>query len=132
MKLRTQTDWVTATGKTRRIRLFEAWRNMKGRCRGGKSKDRGKYWNVECQFDSWTGFRTWALSAGYRLGMELDREDSLKPYDRDNCRWILRRDHLAKTLKAHKADCRCPFCKPKRLHTRKSTSVTWVDPDCGF
>lgn len=131
MKLRSVTSWTTRDGRRRRIRLFEAWRNMLGRTRGGKSKDRGKYWNVDCDFDSWTGFREWSLSKGYRLGMELDREDSTKPYSRDNCQWIPRREHQQKTLAAHRADCCCHFCGgAKRVrHTKRSTAVTWERPD---
>lgn len=124
MKVRSLTMWSPRNGARRRIRLFEAWRNMLGRTRGGKSKDGGKYWNVTCEFDSWVGFRDWSLRHGYALGMELDRKDSLLPYSPGNCQWIVRREHQEKTRAAHKPDCRCPFCKPKR-----STAVTWERPD---
>lgn len=128
MKLRSVTSWTTRDGKRRRIRLFEAWRNMLGRCRGSKSRTPGKYWTAGCDFDSWCGFRDWALRHGFGIGRELDRKDSTLPYSQENCQWLLRADHWAKTRAARK--------DAERRHTRRTTSVRWPlhhpDPEVPF
>lgn len=87
----------TRAGKRRVIRLYEAWRNMNGRCAGRKSRSAGKYWKVQVEFDSWEHFRSWSLANGYGKGRELDRKLSHKNYSPENCQWLTRAEHWAKT-----------------------------------
>jgi hypothetical protein len=126
MKLRATQAWTTATGKRRRIRLFESYCNMRGRCRGGKSIDAGKYWNAGCEFKDWEQFRAWALSSGYGKGLQLDRIDGSKPYSPDNCQWIGKQAHGRKSFNSHKPTCRCVVCGYRVRHTARATVVTWT------
>lgn len=38
-------------------------------------------------------FEVWALANGYTDDLTIDRIDSSKPYEPDNCRWISRKDN---------------------------------------
>jgi hypothetical protein len=131
MKLRSTQAWTPAKGPRRRIRLFEAYCNMLGRCRGTKSKDPGKYWNAGNEFESWAQFRQWALANGYRKGVELDRIDSSKPYRPENCQWLTTLEHRRKTAKAHKPTCKCNLCGYSVRHAARSSSVTWTPREDG-
>jgi hypothetical protein len=107
--------WVTRTGRRRRIRLYEAWVNMRGRVRGGKSTQGKKHWiNLGIGFASWPEFRAWALQAGFRKGVELDRIDNTKGYFPDNLQWLPKVEHSRKSALNHKLGCRCPACAYRR------------------
>lgn len=110
MKVRSLCGWTTREGKYRRIRLFEAWCNLLGRCRGTKSKDAGKYWKAGNEFGGWKHFREWALKSGYRKGMQLDRVKGDLPYCPDNCQWLTAVEHSRKSIASHKFGCRCRWC----------------------
>lgn len=101
---------------------------MLGRTAGGKSKNPGQYWNVACEFESWERFREWSLMKGYRLSMQLDRRDSLKPYSEDNCQWLEKREHGRKTWSSHRLDCVCASCGRSRKHTARYTAVRYNAP----
>lgn len=91
------TTYYTRGGARRRIRLYEAWWNLKGRLQGGKSRQ-GRYWRGrDNEFLDWLHFRSWALANGYRRGVELDRIDSSGPYAPFNCQWLTKAEHFAKT-----------------------------------
>lgn len=96
MRLRTVTTWTPRRGKRRRIRLFEAYRNMLGRVRGVKYGQGGhRLWQgLPVEFASWPEFRSWALQAGYcKARSSLDRIDPDRGYLKDNLRWVSRADN---------------------------------------
>lgn len=129
MKVRSFTRWTTRDGKVRRIRLFEAWRNMLGRCKGGKSTDAGKYWNAGYEFGGWEHFRAWAIHAGYRKGVQLDRIRGHLPYSPTNCQWLTPKAHGKKSYAtAHRPGCPCNICGKRVKHTKRSSSVAWEPP----
>lgn len=115
------TSYYTRKGVRRRIRLYEAWLNLRGRIRGGKTM-KPKYWaGRDQEFLDWHHFRTWALENGYRKGMDLDRIDSTKGYSPDNCQWLTKLEHRRKSNSKHNvATCACNSCKglrkPKVIH----------------
>ena len=91
MKLRSCTEYRTQSGKRRRIRLYESWRNMIGRTRGGKSRyaSQGLWQGLPIDWPNWQAFRDWALANGYsKTRCSLDRIDPSRGYTQSNCRWL--------------------------------------------
>lgn len=89
--VRSLTEWTRANGKRRRIRLYEAYRNMLGRTRGVKHAGNGKraWAGLPVCFKGWHEFRSWALANGYsRARNSLDRIDPDHGYCPDNLRWV--------------------------------------------
>lgn len=74
-------------------RLYQAWSSMIYRCSkpthfsynryGAKGITVCEEW--QCSFEP---FLEWALNNGYSDTLTLDRIDSSKPYQLDNCRWV--------------------------------------------
>lgn len=72
--------------------LYGVWCSMKSRCENpnrAKFKDYGNRGIDVCEewHDSWN-FVQWAISHGYRKGLQLDRIDNDKGYSPDNCRFV--------------------------------------------
>lgn len=77
----------------RPTQLYSRWMSMNGRCRdsghtthrfyGGKGVRVCEAWRA-----SFDAFRIWALSAGFKKDLSLDRIDSDQDYCPDNCQWI--------------------------------------------
>ena len=73
--------------------LFPTWTKMCHRCHRPSSngyKWYGAHGIAVCA--EWRNdfyrFEAWALSHGYRRGLEIDRIDGRKGYSPDNCRWV--------------------------------------------
>lgn len=93
MKLKSRTDWMTRTGRKRRIRLYKAWRNLNDRMAGHNHAGNGaRPWKgLPVHFKDFSDFRAWALTAGYSKNLcSLDRIDSDGPYAPGNCQWVTR------------------------------------------
>ena len=116
VKLRGIADYHLPDGTRRRVRLYMAWRNIISRTRGQHTDGTGsKRWNgLTVGWQSFTEFRAWALAAGYRRGMVLDRINPKLGYTPDNCHWITATENANRARLQHKASCRCWFCKLKR------------------
>ena len=73
-------------------RLYKVWSSMKHRCSNPNDASyalyggRGIY--VCDEWQSFEGFRTWALESGYEKGLTLERLDSDGPYAPPNCTWV--------------------------------------------
>lgn len=83
--------WTTRAGKVRKIRLFMAWENMRGRCSGRLHAGNGsRPWRgLEIEWQSFAEFRHWAITHGYSKQLcSLDRINPAKRYGADNCRWL--------------------------------------------
>ena len=96
MRVRSITEWRTRDGKRRRIRLFAAWQNMRGRCAGRLHAGNGaRPWKgLQIAWRDFAEFRTWALANGYsRMLCSLDRRNPSLHYGPDNCRWLTRADN---------------------------------------
>lgn len=78
-----------------RTRLYQTWCHMKARCAtpsnvaysyyGGRGISVCQEWR-----ESFSSFKEWALQAGYRDDLELDRKDPNGNYEPANCRWANR------------------------------------------
>jgi hypothetical protein len=84
--------------------LYQVWRNMLGRC-SSNSTTRSCYFDRGIRVcEEWREdprkFVEWALSNGYKEGLELDRIDNDKGYYQENCRFVTRlvNSHNKRTL----------------------------------
>jgi hypothetical protein len=73
--------------------LYSVWKNMKARCSDVNRPDYERYGargiNVcEPWKKSFYCFYVWALSNGYKEGLQIDRSDNEKGYYEENCRWV--------------------------------------------
>ncbi len=73
--------------------IYAVWSGMKTRCYNKNNKrycDYGKRGISVC--DAWLGnfelFHSWCISNGYKVGLQIDREDNDKDYEPDNCRFV--------------------------------------------
>lgn len=79
-------------------RLYNIWRKMKQRCSdpsvnnyqwyGGKGVTVCQEWE-----ESFTAFAEWALNNGYEEHLTIDRRDSDKNYNPNNCQWLTRSEN---------------------------------------
>jgi hypothetical protein len=91
MKLRSITEY-THKGKRRRIRLYAAYQNMRGRLAGRQPAGDGStpWKGLACDFKDFADFRAWALANGYsKANNSLDRAPFPdEGYVRHNLRWV--------------------------------------------
>lgn len=74
-------------------RLYDIRHGMLSRCRNKKSagyKDYGGRGIAVCTEweESYSAFREWAISSGYRDGLQIDRINNDGNYEPGNCRWV--------------------------------------------
>lgn len=96
---------ASTTHGDRQSRLWICWQNMKQRCYNRNQKSfqyyGGKGIRVCEEWQSYVGFKKWAMANGYKFGLTIERKNSDAHYDPSNCEWITqsensRRAHLAK------------------------------------
>ena len=72
--------------------LYEVWRNIRKRCYDPKNpyyKHYGARGIALCAaWQDYSPFRIWAVSSGYRKGLQLDRIDNDGNYEPTNCQWV--------------------------------------------
>ena len=83
-------------------RLYRIWGGMKTRCYNPKPKDAKSYKDKGIEVcKQWKKhyimFSIWALCNGYRNDLVIDRIDSDKGYNPDNCQWITIKENSQKT-----------------------------------
>ena len=79
-------------------KLYGAWRGMKQRCYYTKHDSYSNYgargvtvcdeWR-----NSFKAYSDWALSNGYKEGLQIDRIDNYKGYSPENCRWVTQKEN---------------------------------------
>lgn len=92
-----QTSWVR-NGKSIRPTFYRTWDSMKSRCYNPKSQryhtHGGRGIRVCDEWLEYAEFRKWAISSGYRAGLQIDRIDNDGDYTPDNCRWATLQQQL--------------------------------------
>lgn len=73
-------------------RLYHIWKSMKQRCNNPKCINYhnygGKGITVCDEWDDFIQFKDWAMKAGYKDNLTIDRIESSGNYCPDNCRWV--------------------------------------------
>lgn len=96
----------TRTHGFSKTKLYGVYANIKYRCYnsnhhefynyGGKGIKMSPEWLGDSGFEN---FRNWAIAAGYKDGLTIDRIDSNKDYEPSNCQWITRGANTTKSNK---------------------------------
>lgn len=73
--------------------LYAVWNGIKQRCRNSNSKSFPNYGGRGIDIcNEWANnyetFYYWAMQAGYKRGLEIDRIDNEDNYEPKNCRWV--------------------------------------------
>ena len=90
------------TQKESRSHLYMIWSSMKRRCENPNMPNY-KYYGAKgikvCgEWHSFPKFKEWAKANGYVDGLSLDRIDSSRDYEPDNCQWMTLSDNATKSL----------------------------------
>lgn len=101
-------------------RLYKIWQQIYNRA--GKLKE---YLNitVDPAWKTYESFRQWALTAGYKNNLEIDRIDNTKGYSSTNCRWTTRNIQGRNTRKlfAHNTSGYRGVC-----YNKKNKTNSWM------
>ena len=76
----------------RYTRLYSIWRSMRQRCSNPKAinyKNYGGKGILVCdEWNDFAVFKEWAMENGYNDLLTIDRIDTSRNYEPDNCRWV--------------------------------------------
>ena len=118
----------------RRTRLYGVWRDMLARVgvyKGAPEKVKRLYQDrgiTVC--DEWLvfeNFRDWALSHGYKEGLQIDRVNNDAGYSPENCRWVTPKENTnnrRNTICLEDGTPLAMFCSKVGIHTRENGKQT--------
>jgi hypothetical protein len=82
--------------------LYDRWRGMRNRCTNpneiGWKYYGGKGVKVCAEWSDFAVFRKWAMANGFRPDLTIERIDSDRDYEPDNCEWITGAENSRRAL----------------------------------
>lgn len=83
---------IAIDSKKARLKIFNSWKALRERCNNPNNIGYADYGGrgITC-CDEWSRFEPffqWAMSHGYRYGLQIDRIDNDKGYNPENYRWV--------------------------------------------
>ena len=117
-----------------RTRLYAIWADMLKRVgvhKGASEEVKRAYQDrgiTVC--DEWLifeNFRDWALSHGYKEGLQIDRRDNDKGYCPENCRWVTPKENTnnrRNTIRLEDGTPLATFCSRVGIQTRENGKKT--------
>lgn len=118
----------------RKTHLYSVWAAMLRRVgvhKGASEKEKRLYQDrgiTVC--DEWLvfeNFRDWALSHGYKEGLQIDRRDNDKGYCPENCRWVIPKENTnnrRNTIRLEDGTPLAMFCSKVGIQTRENGKST--------
>jgi len=78
-----------------RTPLYKVYHDMKSRCSNSNHSEYHNYGGrgitvCDLWMNDFMEFYNWAVSSGYKKGLDIDRRDNNKGYSPNNCRWVPR------------------------------------------
>ena len=117
-----------------KTRLHYVWNNMlvrAGAFKGASEKEKHYYQDrgitVCSEWLVFENFRDWALSHGYKEGLQIDRIDNDKGYCPENCRWVTPKENVnnrRNTIRLEDGTPLAVFCSRVGIQTRENGKQT--------
>lgn len=94
----------TIHGKSRE-KIYHIWEAMKRRCDNPHTEKFSQYGGRGIKYiNKWkefSEFYQWAISAGYKIGLSIDRINVNGNYEPSNCRWVTMKDQQSNKRNNH-------------------------------
>ena len=125
---------TSTTHGMRKTHLYHVWSAMlqrAGAYKGEHEKDKHNYQDrgiTVC--DEWLifeNFRDWAISHGYKEGLQIDRKDNDKGYCPENCRWVAPKENVnnrRNTIRLEDGTSLAVFCSKVGIQTCENGNPT--------
>ena len=125
---------VHTTHGMRKTRIYSVWGNMLRRVgviKGASEEEKRAYQDrgiTVC--DEWIvfeNFRDWALSHGYKEGLQIDRVNNDAGYCPENCRWVTPKENTnnrRNTIRLEDGTPLAMFCSKVGIQTRENGKTT--------
>ena len=119
--------------------LYGAWHEMKRRCKDSSHIGFHRYGGrgikvcIEWE-DNFLAFREWALSSGWKEGLQIDRKENDGNYDPSNCRFLTPKENARN--RSNNVFCKLDGVRmtlveaSEKLGVSKSTMSRWSKGKC--
>ena len=131
---RERTGETFTTHGMSKTRIYSVWRDMlvrAGVLKGASEREKRNYQDrgiTVC--DEWLvfeNFRDWALSHGYKEGLQIDRVNNDAGYCPENCRWVTPKENTnnrRNTIRLEDGTPLAMFCSKVGIQTRENGKQT--------